>query len=55
MPKIAIFGGSGYLGNLILNQKSLKKNNYTIFSRKKNSNNYYNYSKLKKNKISKTF
>ena len=35
MPKIAIFGGSGYLGNLILNQKSLKKNNYTIFSRKK--------------------
>jgi len=50
MPKIAIFGGSGYLGNLILNQKSSKKNNYTIFSRKKNVENYYNYSKLKKNK-----
>ena len=35
MPKIAIFGGSGYLGNLILNQKSLKKIIIQFFQGKK--------------------
>ena len=49
MPRIAIFGGSGYLASLIKNQNNIKKNKYTFFSRKKKSNNYVNYLKIKKN------
>ena len=41
MPKIAVFGGSGYLGNLILNQNN-KKKIYTFF-KEKNRENYYKF------------
>jgi len=49
MPKIAVFGGTGYLASLIKNQNNVKKNEYIFFSRKKTSKNYINYSSLKKN------
>ena len=46
MPKIAVFGGTGYLASLIKNQNNVKKNEYIFFSRKKTSKNYINYSSL---------
>ena len=49
MPDIAVIGGTGYLASLIKNQKSIKNNKYTFFSRKKNSKNYINFLFLKKN------
>ena len=49
MPRIAVFGGTGYLASLIKNQNNVKKNKYIFFSRKKNSKNYVNHSSLKKN------
>ena len=49
MPRIAVFGGTGYLASLIKNQNNVKKNEYIFFSRKKNSINYINYSSFKKN------
>ena len=49
MPRIAVFGGTGYLASLIKNQNNIKKNQYIFFSRKKNSKNYINYSTLNKN------
>ena len=48
MPRIAIFGGTGYLSSLIRNQNNIKKNKYTFFSRKKNSKNYINFLFYKK-------
>jgi nucleoside-diphosphate-sugar epimerase len=44
MPKIAVFGGTGYLASLIKNQNNEKKNNYFFFSRRKKAKNYINYS-----------
>jgi hypothetical protein len=35
MPKIAVFGGTGYLASLIKNQNIEKKNKYFFFSRKR--------------------
>ena len=49
MPRIAVFGGSGYLASLIKNQNNIKKNKYTFFSRKKGIKNYINFLSLKKN------
>ena len=49
MPKIAVFGGTGYLASLIKNQNNKKKNSYTFFSRKKSNKNYINLSSYKKN------
>ena len=49
MPKIAVFGGTGYLASLIKNQNNTKKNKYTFFSRKKGTKNYINFLSLKKN------
>ena len=49
MPKIAVFGGTGYLASIIKNQKKIQKNNYIFFSRKKVFKNYINYFSLKKN------
>ncbi len=49
MPRIAVFGGNGYLASLIKNQNNKKKNNYIFFSRKKNDKNYINFSSFKKN------
>ena len=49
MPRIAVFGGTGYLASLIKNQNNDKKNKYIFFSRKKNARNYINYLSLKKN------
>ena len=49
MARIAIFGGTGYLSSLIRDQNNIKRNNYTFFSRKKNSKNYINFSAYKKN------
>ena len=49
MPRIAVFGGTGYLASLIKNQNNKKKNNYTFFSRKKSDKNYINFSSNKKN------
>ena len=49
MPNIAVFGGTGYLAKIIKNQKKLKKNQYTFFSRNKSSKNYINYLLFKKN------
>ena len=49
MPRIAVFGGTGYLASLIKNQNNIKKNKYIFFSRKKTSKNYINHSSLKKN------
>ena len=49
MPRIAVFGGTGYLASLIKNQNINKKNKYTFFSRKKESKNYINFLSLKKN------
>jgi nucleoside-diphosphate-sugar epimerase len=49
MPRIAVFGGTGYLASLIKNQNNIKKNNYTFFSRKKSDKNYINFSSNKKN------
>jgi nucleoside-diphosphate-sugar epimerase len=50
MPRIAIFGGTGYLASIIKNQNYSKKNKYIFFSRKKNSKNYINFSNIKKDK-----
>lgn len=56
MPKIAVFGGTGYLASLIKNQNKIKNNKYFFFSRKKNAKNYINYSSYEKNlKILKNF
>ena len=49
MPKIAVLGGTGYLGSIIKNQNIIKKNKYIFFSRKKNSKYYIDYDLLKKN------
>jgi len=49
MPRIAVFGGTGYLASLIKNQNNIKKNKYTFFSRKKDTKNYINFLSLKKN------
>lgn len=49
MPRIAVFGGTGYLASLIKNQNNIKKNSYTFFSRKKSDKNYINFSSNKKN------
>ena len=35
MPKIAVFGGSGYLASILKNQSKIKKNNYIFFQEKK--------------------
>lgn len=43
MPRIAVFGGTGYLASLIKSQNKIKKNKYIFFSRKKISKNYINY------------
>jgi len=48
MPRVAVFGGTGYLASLIKNQNKVKKNEYILFSRKKTSKNYINYLSLKK-------
>ena len=48
MPRIAVFGGTGYLASLIKNQNNIKRNKYTFFSRKKGTKNYINYLSLKK-------
>ena len=48
MPRIAVFGGTGYLASLIKNQNNIKKNSYTFFSRKKSDKNYINFSSNKK-------
>ena len=48
MPRIAVFGGTGYLASLIKNQNYIKKNEFTFFSRKKASKNYINYLSFKK-------
>lgn len=48
MPRIAVFGGTGYLASIIKNQNNLKKNQFTFFSRKKFSKNYINYLSFKK-------
>jgi nucleoside-diphosphate-sugar epimerase len=49
MPKIAVFGGTGYLASIIKNQNTSKKNKFFFFSRKKNSKYYINYNFFKKN------
>lgn len=49
MPRIAVFGGTGYLASLIKNQKDNKKNKFFFFSREKNTKNYINFLILKKN------
>jgi len=49
MPRIAVFGGTGYLASLIKNQNNIKRNKYTFFSRKKGTKNYINFLSLKKN------
>jgi nucleoside-diphosphate-sugar epimerase len=49
MPRIAVFGGTGYLASIIKNQNNIKKNSYTFFSRKKNNKNYINLLSSKKN------
>ena len=49
MPRIAVFGGTGYLASLIKHQNNIKKNRYIFFSRKKSDINYINYSQIKKN------
>lgn len=51
MPRIAIFGGTGYLATIIKQQNYSKKNKYIFFSRKKNSKNYINFSNFEKNKF----
>ena len=48
MPRIAVFGGTGYLASLIKHQNNIKNNKYVFFSRKKNSKNYVNFFLLKK-------
>ena len=53
MPRIAVFGGDGYLSSLIKNHNLIKKNNYIFFSRNKNSEYYINYTSIKK--VSKKF
>ena len=49
MPRIAIFGGTGYLASLIRNQNKISKNAYTFFSSNKNNKNYINFDNYKKN------
>ena len=48
MLKIAVFGGTGYLAQLIKSQNNIKKNKYVFFSRKKNHPNYINHLSIKK-------
>ena len=47
-PRIAVFGGSGYLASLLKNQKNYKEFKFTFYSRKKTEKNYINYLSLKK-------
>lgn len=49
MPKIAVFGGTGYLAGLIKNQSKITKNEYYFYSRKKSARYNINYFSLKKN------
>lgn len=49
MPRIAVFGGTGYLATLIKSQNKIKENKYIFFSRKKSTKNKINYISLKKN------
>ena len=51
MPRIAVFGGTGYLASLIKNQNNIKRNKYTFFSRRKGQKNYINFLSLKKNAV----
>lgn len=55
MPKIAVFGGSGYLASILKNQSKIKKNNYIFFSRKKKNILYINHLLIKKKNIFKNF
>ena len=48
MPKIAVFGGTGYLASILKNQNNVKKNKYHFFSRKKKSKEYFNIFDSKK-------
>lgn len=48
MPKIAVFGGTGYLASIIKSQNNCNKNKFIFFSRKKNIENYIDYSSIKK-------
>jgi nucleoside-diphosphate-sugar epimerase len=49
MPRIAIFGGTGYLASLIKDKDNLKNKRYIFFSRKKNAKNNIKNLVLKKN------
>jgi len=49
MPRIAVFGGTGYLSSIINNQNNIKKNRYVFFSRKKTEKNYINFLTKKEN------
>ena len=49
MPRIAVFGGTGYLAGLIKNQNKIKKNKYIFFSRKKSVRYNIDYFSLNKN------
>ena len=49
MPKIAVFGGTGYLASILKNQNNLGKIKYIFFSRNRNLKNIIKYSSLKKN------
>ena len=49
MPRIAVFGGTGYLASIIKHQNNIKKNRYVFFSRKKTEKNYINFSTKKEN------
>ena len=49
MPRIAVFGGTGYLASIIKHQNNIKKNRYVFFSRKKNEKNYINFLTKKEN------
>lgn len=55
MPKIAVFGGSGYLASILKNQSKIEKNNYIFFSRKKKNKFYINHLLIKKKNIFKNF
>ena len=51
MPRIAVFGGTGYLASLIKNQNNDKKNKYIFFS----ESYYESKDDLEKNDIIKLF
>ena len=48
MPRIAIFGGTGYLASLIRNQNKISKKCLHFFSSNKNNKNYINFDNYKK-------